>query len=351
MLKSRNLLLSALLGATLFATPVFAQTDAERSAARSAAQQGAAAFQAGDWARAVEYFHKAQGLVDAPTHLLFIARAEEKQGHLVEAREAYIKIQRTQLADGAPAAFTSAKEAADEELPAVEARLPYVTVSVSGGTATQITIDGKEMPGNMVGIQVPINPGQHTFRAVGDGLESPPLTESFSEGQSKAVQLQLVPSDTAAPEPAPGEMDPADPMQDTTTTDPQMDQGSNAQTMKIAGYVGLGVGAVGLGLGTVFMLQRSSKSGDADDAYEQFEADGCVTQASTSCRAQASEIASLDEDAASAGTLSAISFGVGAAAAVTGGVLLYMGLSSDQASAPRVLPYASYDSVGVMGTF
>lgn len=349
MRKSRYLLLLALLGATLHPSAGLAQTDAERSAARAAAEQGSEAFDNHDWARAVEYFQKAQALVGAPTHLLFIARAEEKQGHLVEAREAYIKIERFELGDRPPPAFVTAKREAEAERPGVEARLPYVTVNVSGGAPTKLTIDGKELPGNLAGVSAPINPGEHTFQAFGDGLESLTVTQAIAEGERKTVQLELVPSATPAeppPEPAP-----AQPVQDTPPADQPMDQGISQSTMKIGAYVALGVGAVGLGLGTVFLLQRSSKQGDADDAYKAFEADGCVTERSSDCQSQASKIAELDDSAATAGTISVISFGVGAAAAITGATLLLMNSGSDQAATPGLMPYASFDSVGVTGSF
>src|SRR5579883_2443273 len=68
------------------------------------AQPGApgAPTQIGDEERAAA---RAEALVHAPTHLLYIARTEAKLGQLVEASETYARIQHEALAPDAPKAF------------------------------------------------------------------------------------------------------------------------------------------------------------------------------------------------------------------------------------------------------
>src|SRR5689334_20899999 len=61
-----------------WAPSALALTDEERAAARAAAGQGADAFAAGKWQEAVELFSRAEALVHAPAHLMFIARSELK---------------------------------------------------------------------------------------------------------------------------------------------------------------------------------------------------------------------------------------------------------------------------------
>src|SRR6187399_2839785 len=73
-------------------------TDRDRAAARSAADAGADAFDQQRYADAVELFGRAEKLVHATPHLLFIARSLVKLGRLVEAHETYLKIQREKLA-------------------------------------------------------------------------------------------------------------------------------------------------------------------------------------------------------------------------------------------------------------
>ncbi|HEX9621815.1 MAG TPA: tetratricopeptide repeat protein, partial [Polyangiaceae bacterium] len=84
--------------------------------ARAAATEGAKAFQEGRWQDAVDLFTRAESLVHAPPHLLFLARAQVKLGRLVAARELYNKILREPLAGDAPPAFLTAREAAEAEI-------------------------------------------------------------------------------------------------------------------------------------------------------------------------------------------------------------------------------------------
>src|SRR4051794_4053633 len=69
-----------------------AQTDEERAAARAAATEGAKAYDEKRYGDAVELFLKAESLLHAPPHLLYLARSYEKLGKLVKAQETYSKL-------------------------------------------------------------------------------------------------------------------------------------------------------------------------------------------------------------------------------------------------------------------
>ena len=70
--------------ALLTAAPMAdAQTNSERAGARAAAGEGLKAFNEGRHAEAIDLFTRAESLVHAPPHLLYIARANEKLGWLV----------------------------------------------------------------------------------------------------------------------------------------------------------------------------------------------------------------------------------------------------------------------------
>src|SRR5215468_6119020 len=117
------------------AAPSFAQTDEQRAGARSLATEGAQAFNEGRFKDAVDLFTKAESLVHAPPHLLFMARAHAKLGQFVKAREAYLKIVKEQLAPNAPQAFRDAQATADEERKQVEPHIGRLTVKVEGADA------------------------------------------------------------------------------------------------------------------------------------------------------------------------------------------------------------------------
>ncbi|HWZ87828.1 MAG TPA: hypothetical protein VNW92_03230, partial [Polyangiaceae bacterium] len=180
---------------------LFAQTDLERATARDAASAGVTAYNAGQYERAVDSFTRAEQLVHAPTHLLFLARAQAKLGKLVAAHENYLKVAREVLPAGAPKAFAEAQSAAEQERGALDARLPSVTIAVQGGASAELTVqmDGLKLPAAMVGIPLPVDPGPHVFQAVASTAESAPVTVTLSEGGKQTVLLTLSASDKQAP--------------------------------------------------------------------------------------------------------------------------------------------------------
>jgi hypothetical protein len=341
---------TAALAAILVSTQsiaVFAQTDEERAGARAAATEGAKAFEEGRYADAIDLFTRAQSLVKAPTHLLFLARSQEKLGQLVAARESYLKIKREQLASDAPQAFQDAQQAAMGELAALEPRLPYVKVVVEGAGPKPytVTMDGVQMANALVGVPVPADPGEHKFQATAEGLQSEVASVTVKEGAKETIALKLVDAPgagAAAPVAAPATGSDATPDSGAPPTHDTAKGGSNG--MKIGAYAALGVGVVGLGLGTVFALKASSKRGEADDL--------CNLPGGKCPADKKDQIDSLDSDADSASGVSVAGFvvgGLGVAAGVT--LLVLSSKSSSSARAPAVTPWVGYKSAGVLGRF
>ncbi|HEY6560510.1 MAG TPA: hypothetical protein VI072_24670 [Polyangiaceae bacterium] len=342
---------SALAGVLLHAPDAAAQTDEERAGARVAATKGAEAFSAQRYAEAVDLFTRAESLVHAPTHLLYIARAQEKLGKLVRAREAYLKIARERIEPNAPPAFRAAQAEAQKALTALEPRIPYLTIQVEGAGAESagVTMDGAPIPPALVGLPYPVDPGEHKLQATANGMASDERAVSVQEGQRDTVLLKLQPSSAAAapaPAPAIGEAMPV-----TTTAQADTSTASSGpNAMRIGGFVALGVGVVGLGAGTFFLLRANSKSSEADDL--------CTETGGGCSELVRDEVNALDDDADSARTLSTVGFiagGVGVAAGVT--LLILSGKSSspkEQASRylkPGVTPFIGYRAAGIQGRF
>jgi hypothetical protein len=338
---SRNLL--AVCGLSLICSLASAQTDEQRAGARALAEQGGAAFDEGRWQDAVDLFTRAQSLVEAPPHLLYIARAQEKQGHLVQAMEAYNKCTRASLAPGAPGAFKAAQAEAERELQALIPRIPQVTITVAGEQSADVVVkvDGEALPSALVGVKRPANPGKHTYSAEGEKVEATPITLSVNEGGEAAVELVLkakAPAVAAAPVTAPAPTQPA-PAQ-APAHDPARESESK---LNIPAYASLAVGVVGVGIGTFFIIKKSGKASDADAIAE-----GCPCEQS-----ELDEMVELDEASASAGTVSFISYGVGAVGLGVGVALLLMGGDEHgkSGSAAPVSLWASDNRLGVAGRF
>src|SRR5260221_11311671 len=182
--------------------PAFSQTDEQRAGARSLATEGASAFSDGRYKDAVDLFSKAESLVHAPPHLLFMARAHTKLGQFVKAREAYLKITKEQLAPNAPQAFRDAQGAAPRELAAIDPKIGAVTVKVEGAEAAkdlQVKVDGVAISSVLVGVSQPIDPGDHKIEAIATGFRPHPRLLKIGEGEKTSTSLKLEVDPNAAP--------------------------------------------------------------------------------------------------------------------------------------------------------
>lgn len=339
----------------VLALPARAQTDTERAAARSAAQAGDKAFKAQRYEEAAMYFARAEAIMHAPTLLLFLARSQAKLGQYVKARESYIKVLREQLAPDAPSAFVAAKESASGELPAVEAQIATLTLQIPDVAidSLSVSIDGEQVSGAIVGVPYPIDPGQHRVAAHADGYQSAEMELSLGAGQSRQVSLQLKRT-AATPKPAAPSAPHEAPEHVAATRLDSGNEGVNG--MAIGGYIGLGLGAAGLGLGTYFAVQYVNTNKDANAMYAECERisaargdEGCTDPVLDE------KTGDLDDEVAAYGTKAWISYGVGAASLATGIALLALSrresAESDDAARARVLPYVTPNSLGVVGRF
>jgi hypothetical protein len=296
------------------APDAFADGDADRAAARAAATEGLRAFQEGRFQDAVDLCSRAEVLMHAPTHLLLVARAQAKLGHLVEAQEAYFRIKREHLAADAPRAFVDAQASANEEQAALAPRVPTLKVNLEGASAKDVTltIDGQGVPSALIGLARPINPGQHTLAARSPTAESDPATVMVPEGASQAISLTLHPVAAAASASA-ASVPAAGPDATPAPSEPRESSGGGGG-LRIGGWIGIGVGAVGAVVGTVFVLKNHS---DLNDANALCGSGACP-------QSKQPQIESLDSSASSAATLAWVSYGIGAVGLGAGVVMLVM---------------------------
>jgi len=344
------------LGVSLFvaAHGAFAQTDLERATARDAAQAGREAFDAGQYDKAIDQFSRAEQLVHAPTHLLYLARAQAKLGKLVAAHETYLKITRETLAPKAPKAFVEAQSAAVSEQPAVDARLPSITVLVKGVAASSASIemDGTALPSAMIGIPLPADPGQHVFKASAPAAVSDPVTITVTEGAKQSVTLALHATAAGTPTAAPV----ATAASASTSGEPLTADSSHSGVsgLRVASYVSFGVGAVGLGLGTFFLLKSGSTRSDANKLFDACNEASLLGKCPRS-GPEAEAINSKDSDADSQRNLGVAGLavgGVGVAAGITFLILDAGHHSTDaQSSTPHITPVIGLGTLGAVGTF
>lgn len=331
-----------------------AQSDSARAAARVAAEAGDAAFKAGRYQEAADYFERAESMMHAPTLLLFAARSHMKLGHYVKAREAYIRVVREQMGPNSPPAFRAAQESARAELPDAEKKIGRATIKVEGPSRVplQVAIDGVAAPSEIVGLPAPMDPGRHTVQVSAEGWESGSADFSVEELKTSEVVVRLKKSATAAvpPDPGGGGTTPPDPGGVPPGEDTGTPRGVN-QGMRIGSYVAFGVGAVGVGLGTFFLMQKGSKTDDADSKFDKYNC-GTSPRPSSCVGAPYDEVQGLYDDAETSATLSLVSFAAGGAALVTGVTLFVLsGSSGPSTTSAYVRPYFTGSGAGVLGRF
>lgn len=324
---------AALALALVFVSPLaHAQgDDAKRSAARTFATDGLTAFNAGQFDKAIDLFSRAEALVHAPPHQLYIARASVKVGKLVHAKETYVKMTRETLAPDAPKAFTDAQASATKELAEIEPRIPKLTITVTGAGATgaKVTMDGAEVPAALIGAPQPVDPGAHVLGATASGYK--PAAEVRLNIAEKASENASLVLDT----PAPAEV--------ATTTTTGVKPAGPSGFRKVSPFIAFGIGAAGIAVGTVFLFKNR---GDRDDADAI-----CVGGKCPSARRK--DIEDLDKSADQAQTFSLIGYGVGAVGIIAGAVLLIVNRSStsETKTGVSVTPWLTANSGGLAGRF
>jgi hypothetical protein len=305
----------ALLACSLFlcVASAHAEEDAEtRTAARDLATQGGQAFDAGKYAEASDFFRRAHELVQAPSIALMQARSLAKLGQLLAAMDIYEQTARLKLAEDAPEAYVTAVQTARLEIEEVRTRLPRLKLTVFGtvtGDGAQVTIDGKPTPAALLGVERPVDPGVHHFAVRVSGQTRAAADLTVLEGQSYRVELDAHPAQPTG-NPALASLE-------------TRDASSGFDSQKTLGYIGLGVGAVGLGVGTYTGLAALHYKSKLDSACQP------------SCPASsASDIDSWRSNR----TVSWLSYGVGIAAAGTGVLLLTLGRPNRDRVAVHALP-------------
>jgi hypothetical protein len=263
-----------------------APTAADREAARHLFDEGRARMRANEPLRAIEAFEKAHEIVHVPTTGLALARAHLAAGHLIEARDIALETSRLPHEGPEPAVLEEARQQARELEAQVRPRVPALRIHAKG--ASKIAIDAKEIA--LGADPVAVNPGKHVVVAKNEEGKEFKANVEVGEREVKDVDLVL-----SAPERV---------VKAPVRVEPRPERTSTARALFIGG---LGLAAVGTGVGITTGALTLSRAGDLD---AQCANDVCAPAARD------------DLDAArTLGTISTIGFiaaGIGIAAVVIG---------------------------------
>ncbi|RYZ09870.1 MAG: hypothetical protein EOO73_03030 [Myxococcales bacterium] len=246
----RSVAIASLLATLCLSHNVRAADDASRGAARKLAQAGVEALQEQHYDVASEKLERAYAVLRVPSIALWSARALEKRGKLVEASERYLEATRLDAAVGDAAVQRQARAEAEAERQALLARIPSLTIALSGApaAATQVTIDGEEWPSALWGEPRPTNPGEHELRAL-HGAEEVKLKVTLAEGDKRSETLAFQAPATPAP---------------AVVKAPPPLTAAPASTQRTLGFVAVGVGGAGLLVGAVTGILVASRHSDLE---------------------------------------------------------------------------------------
>jgi hypothetical protein len=206
---SLRVALALLVAASAFAPDAYAQTAADMETARALFHEGKELRAKGDLRGALEKLRAAHAAGRTPITGLELARTHELLRELVEAREVALDVARIRVAPDETERSTEARAEAATLAEELRARIPDVTVHVTGvpdGAVPDVTIDGRPMPPPLVGEPFKLDPGTHDVAVLTKDGASSQATVTVAERESKQV---TIPYPVPAPGAAAGPHDPA----------------------------------------------------------------------------------------------------------------------------------------------
>ncbi|MBW2523207.1 MAG: hypothetical protein JRI23_03490 [Deltaproteobacteria bacterium] len=226
---------AAFLLATLLAVGAYGgePSAAEKETARQLVKSGRKKMNAGDLQAALADLEAAHAIMGVPTTGLALGVAQERAGKLVEARDTMLAVWRMPKERREPRAYRRARSEAEKRAQELATRIPALRIEVTGSAAAdaEVSVGGQALLPAAVGRPFKVNPGEHEIVAR-SGDQEDRVVVTVAEGETRDVRLAV---DAGVSTEA-----------DTTTGAPGSDPGIHPLT-----WVGLGVGAAGVIVGTI----------------------------------------------------------------------------------------------------
>ncbi len=281
-------------------------------------EEGVKLFKQGKFAEAAERFQAAYNIDPSPILLYNLGRATEKAGKPAEAITHYrAYLQR----------FPQAEDRAQVE------RIIEALESAARTRQGFLTIEGLPTEGVRVFFDSALAPapGERGRWTLETGRYQ--VQVRTDDGHAWRTEVEILPDQTTSPRYA-GPPPPP----------PQAEGGP--RPMQIGGWVGVGVGAAVLAAGGVTFAQAHAAATDAEDARAELRS-GTLTV--VEAEALAKDYAAARDDVESLGLTSYVLFGVGAAVAGTGAVLLVLDAQDEGGAEAALVP--TLGGLGVIGRF
>lgn len=169
----------------------------DRETARAEMAAGDEAFDAKSYAVALEHYKAAHALVALPSTGIWVAKAHEQLGQLLEARQVCIEIGRLEKKPAERDVVAAARLEAAQLAESLAPRIPSLTVRVDGlppGSAYRLWIDDGEVATAAVASAQKLNPGRHTVRVEAEGYAPGRGEATLKEREPATLTIALTPS-------------------------------------------------------------------------------------------------------------------------------------------------------------
>jgi hypothetical protein len=209
-------------------------------AALDALKKGYELKKAGKCAEAMVFLRKSHEAHPSAKAVLNWAECEESAGKFLSARAHYLEGKRLAVAERQP----ELEAIAVARLEALGPRVPKVTFSVPDGAT--VSVDGDTLASLS---DVSLDPGEHRVQVARDGFEPQTSTLSLTPGETRAVRLTLGQAKATSPLP-PRPPSPEGPR--------PADGSAGSSPLRPISIVGMGVGLVTIGVGSVLAIGAKS---------------------------------------------------------------------------------------------
>jgi hypothetical protein len=273
----------------------------------------------GKYAEACQKLADSHQLDPALGTLLNLAQCYAKIGKTATAWATYREAADTAHASGRADRETKARRAAEALEPDL-AKFMITVPDAAAQKAVEVKRNGMPVPKGLWGVSEPVDPGEYLIEAHIPGGKSWTARVKAEPGRVAVVVLPPLEDAAAAPPEATGPSSASariGAVPETRTIDH-----ASGSFQRIAGFSAIGVGVVGLALGTVFGLKVSRKNDEIDTICptgQPCPADGVV------------RYNTAVDDAKGVRTVSLVGFGAGAALVGVGAALV---LTAPKSEAP-----------------
>ena len=198
-----------LVGVALAASPAVAHaadepSSADVESARAAFLQGLEMRDKNHDARgAVERFKAAFSMVPTPRIGYELGATYKLLGNLVEARTAFLAVDRLPVRKNESAEAKKARDDARAGADELEARIPELTIRLTGDG--QVSVDGEPIRRDALAIPRKLNPGRHVVQVLLDGEARSQKLVDLREGDKKSIDLETPSAKSAVIPPPSGD--------------------------------------------------------------------------------------------------------------------------------------------------